>query len=182
MPRASPPCCRCNQPAWCWIFAARPKRPRLIRERVRRATLARFWCFHATEDLYADKALRAGAQGYVMKDQTEETLVAALRTVLRWHAPEPAAAALLAGSAESAGKAADGFAALTARESEILAAMGSGLTTRDIAEKFGLSGRTVEVHRGNIKRKLGCHSLAEMMIKAAEFRRAQDAALQPPAL
>ena len=68
------------------------------------------------------------------------------------------------------------------RESEILAAMGSGLTTRDIAEKFGLSGRTVEVHRGNIKRKLGCHSLAEMMVKAAEFRRAQDAALQPPAL
>ena len=135
------------------------------------------------EDLYADKALRAGAQGYVMKDQAEETLVAALRTVLAGGTHlSPAAAALLAGSAESAGKAADGFAALTARESEILAAMGSGLTTRDIAEKFGLSGRTVEVHRGNIKRKLGCHSLAEMMVKAAEFRRAQDAALQPPAL
>ena len=135
------------------------------------------------EITFAPKALQAGAQGYVMKDQAEETLVAALRTVLAGGTHlSPAAAALLAGSAESAGKAADGFGALTARESEILASMGSGLTTRDIAEKFGLSGRTVEVHRGNIKRKLGCHSLAEMMVKAAEFRRAQDAALQPPAL
>ncbi len=135
------------------------------------------------EDLYADKALRAGAQGYVMKDQAEETLVAALRTVLAGGTHlSPAVAALLAGPADGAGKTINGFEALTARESEILSAMGSGLTTRDIAEQFGLSGRTVEVHRGNIKRKLSCHSLAEVMVKAVEFRRAQDTALQPPAL
>ena len=135
------------------------------------------------EALYAEKALRAGAQGYVMKDQAEETLVAALRTVMSGKTYlSPAAEALLAGHHASAEKGADGFEGLTARESEILYAIGGGLTTRDIAEKFGLSGRTVDVHRVNIKRKLGCGTLAEVLVKAMEFKRAQDSALQPPAL
>ncbi len=134
------------------------------------------------EGLYAEKALRAGAQGYVMKDQAEETLVAALRTVFAGKTYlSPAAEALLAGNQSSTEKDAGGFEGLTARESEILHAIGGGLTTREIAEKFGLSGRTVDVHRVNIKRKLGCGSLAEVLVKATEFKRAQDAALQPPA-
>jgi DNA-binding NarL/FixJ family response regulator len=135
------------------------------------------------EGLYAEKVLRAGAQGYVMKDQAEETLVAALRTVMSGKTYlSPAAEALLAGHHGAAEKEADGFEGLTARESEILYAIGGGLTTRDIAEKFGLSGRTVDVHRVNIKRKLGCGSLAEVLVKAMEYKRAQDVALQPPAL
>ena len=136
------------------------------------------------ESLYAEKALRAGAQGYVMKDQAEETLVAALRTVRSGKTYlSPAAEALLAGhSGAPAGKEADGFEGLTARESEILYAIGGGLTTRDIAEKFGLSGRTVDVHRVNIRRKLGCGSLAEVLVKAMEYKRVQDASLQPPSL
>ena len=134
------------------------------------------------EGLYAEKALRAGAQGYVMKDQAEETLVAALRTVLSGKTYlSPAAEALLAGHPGSVEKEAAGFEALTARESEILYAIGVGLTTRDIAEKFGLSGRTVDVHRVNIKRKLGCGSLAEVLVKAMEYKRAQDDALKPAA-
>ena len=135
------------------------------------------------EAVYAEKALRAGAQGYVMKDQAEDTLVAALRTVLAGKTYlSPAATALLSGHHGASEKEADGFEGLTARESEILYAIGGGLTTRDIAEKFGLSGRTVDVHRVNIKRKLGCGSLAEVLVKAMEYKRAQDAALQPPAL
>ena len=135
------------------------------------------------EGLYAEKALHAGAQGYVMKDQAEETLVAALRTVRTGKTYlSPAATALLAGPHGAAEKAADGFDGLTARESEILYAIGGGLTTRDIAEKFGLSGRTVDVHRVNIKRKLGCSSLAEVLVKATEYKRVQDAALKLPAL
>ncbi|NCD22189.1 MAG: response regulator transcription factor [Spartobacteria bacterium] len=135
------------------------------------------------EAVYAEKALRAGAQGYVMKDQAEETLVAALRQV-RAGQPylSPAAEKLLAGGPAAApDKTADGGAGLTARETEILYAIGGGLTTREIAEKFGLSGRTVDVHRANVKRKLGCASLAEVLVRARDFKRAQDAALQPPA-
>lgn len=134
------------------------------------------------EGLYAEKALRAGAQGYVMKDQAEDALVAALRAVMAGRTYlSPAAEALLAGHSGAAEKEADGFEGLTARETEILYAIGGGLTTRDIAEKFGLSGRTVDVHRANVKRKLGCASLAEMLVKAMEYKRAQDAALKPPA-
>ena len=135
------------------------------------------------EAVYAEKALRAGAQGYVMKDQAEETLVAALRQVRSGRTYlSPAAEKLLAAPAAAAEKETDGVAGLTARETEILYAIGGGLTTRDIAEKFGLSGRTVDVHRANIKRKLGCASLAEVLVKAVEYKRAQDEALQPPAL
>ncbi len=135
------------------------------------------------EGLYAEKALRAGAQGYVMKDQAEETLVAALRTVLSGKTYlSPTATELLSGHHGPTEKEPDGFEGLTARESEILYAIGGGLTTRDIAEKFGLSGRTVDVHRVNIRRKLGCGSLAEVLVKAMEYKRAQDAALQPPPL
>ena len=135
------------------------------------------------EGLYAEKALRAGAQGYVMKDQAEDALVAALRKVMAGQTYlSPAADKLLAGHPGAADREPSGFDGLTARESEILYAIGGGLTTRDIAEKFGLSGRTVDVHRVNIKRKLGCASLAEVLVKAVEFKRAQDEALKPPAL
>jgi len=137
------------------------------------------------EALYAEKAIRAGAQGYVMKDQAEETLVAALRTVRSGKTYlSPAAEALLAGHGAAAthDKDATGFESLTARESEILYAIGGSLTTREIAEKFGLSGRTVDVHRVNIRRKLECSSLAEVIAKAMDYKRTQDEALQPPAL
>jgi len=137
------------------------------------------------EGLYAEKVLRAGAQGYVMKDQAEETLVAALRTVRSGRTYlSPAAKALLAGhgATPSAEKGPTGFEGLTARESEILYAIGGSLTTREIAEKFGLSGRTVDVHRVNIRRKLGCTSLAEVLVKAMEYKRTRDEALPSPEL
>ena len=136
------------------------------------------------ESIYAEKALRAGAQGYVMRDQAEETLVHALRQVMEGRTYlSSGAERLLAGHREaSVEKEAGGFEGLTARESEILYAIGGGLTTREIAEKFGLSGRTVDVHRVNIRRKLGCGSLAEVLVKAMEYKRAQDDALKPPAL
>jgi DNA-binding NarL/FixJ family response regulator len=72
------------------------------------------------EGLYAEKALRAGAQGYVMKDQAEETLVAALRRIAAARPTEPGGGKLLAAHPGADEKAADGFAGLTARESEIL--------------------------------------------------------------
>lgn len=135
------------------------------------------------EAVYAEKALRAGAQGYVMKDQAEETLVAALRRVAAGQTYlSPAAQALLADHhADAAGRPESGFESLTLRESEILYAIGGGQTTREIAERFGLSGRTVDVHRANIKRKLECGSLAEVLVKATEYKRTQDAGLIPPA-
>ena len=132
------------------------------------------------EALYAEKALSAGAQGYVMKDQAEETLVAALRVVGRGGTYLSEAAERLLAEHSADGGEKDGTApfGLTARESEIFYAIGGGMTTREIAEKFGLSGRTVDVHRANIKRKLECASLAEVLVKATEFKREQDGELR----
>lgn len=129
------------------------------------------------ETLYAGKVLAAGAQGYVMKDQAEETLLSALQTVFSGKSHlSPAIAALLADTADpsDAEKPAIGFAALTPREREILYAIGSQLTTREIAGKFGLSGRTVDVHRVNIRRKLECSSFAELLAKAMQYKRSED--------
>jgi DNA-binding NarL/FixJ family response regulator len=130
------------------------------------------------ETLYAAKAIDAGAQGYVMKDQAEDILLSALSDVFagKIHL-SPAAAALLeadGGESEAAGRPATGIGALTAREREILYAIGGRLTTREIAEKFGLSGRTVDVHRVNIRRKLGCTSFAELLAKAMQFKQSED--------
>lgn len=133
------------------------------------------------EITFAPKALQAGAQGYVMKDQAEETLVAALRHVLAGQTHvSPAVQPLLADPPPAEEKATRGIESLTAREAEILYAIGGGLTTREIAEQFNLSGRTVDVHRANIKRKLDCASLAEVLIKAADYKRTRDESLLPP--
>ncbi|NLB66563.1 MAG: response regulator transcription factor [Lentisphaerae bacterium] len=136
------------------------------------------------EALYAEKALAAGAQGYIMKDQAEEALVEALQLVMAGDIYlSPAAAALLDGSPAPAVEAGDGgFEGLTGRESEILYAIGGGLSTREIAEQFGLSGRTVDVHRANIKRKLGCNTLAEVLLRAADYKRLRDTHPAPPTL
>ena len=133
------------------------------------------------ENTFAPKALQAGAQGYVMKDQAEETLVAALHQVLnhKTHV-SPAVQSLLDDPQPAEEKATRGIESLTPREAEILYAIGGGQTTREIAEKFSLSGRTVDVHRANIKRKLDCASLAEVLVKAADYKRNQDEALRPP--
>lgn len=131
------------------------------------------------EDEYAERALRAGARGYVMKENADEVIVEAIRTVLGgevYASPEVSARMLRqfvdGGSDESVE--AGGIGSLTERELEIFRCLGEGLTTRKIAEKFGLSGRTVEVHRANIKRKLGCEDTAQLLREAVKWVEAGD--------
>ena len=160
---------------------ARPQRPRLDRAPAPTASPPKSRPSMHDEITFAPKALQAGAQGYVMKDQAEETLVAALRHVLAGQTHvSPAVQPLLADPPPAEEKATRGIESLTAREAEILYAIGGGLTTREIAEQFNLSGRTVDVHRANIKRKLDCASLAEVLIKAADYKRTRDESLLPP--
>lgn len=121
---------------------------------------------------YAERALRAGAQGYVMKENADAVLVPALDTVLggEVYVSPTVTARVLRGVTE--GVAADeprGVAALTARERDVFACIGRGLTSRKIAEELVLSARTVEVHRGNIKRKLGCEDAAQVVREAVRW-------------
>lgn len=113
--------------------------------------------------LFEEKARARGADGYVMKDRAEDALVGAIHAALG-----------LGGAGPEAPAASDN--GLTARESEVLYWVGAGLTTKEIADKLGLSARTVDVHRLNVKRKLGCATFAEVLAKAMEHKRRVDAA------
>jgi len=99
-------------------------------------------------------------------------VVEALRTVLRgevYASPEVAARMLRQMSDGAPPEGEGGVASLTDREREIFQALGEGLTSRKIAERFGLSERTVEVHRANIKRKLGCEDTAQLLREAVRW-------------
>ncbi len=125
------------------------------------------------ESEYANRALRAGAQGYVMKENADATIVDAIRTILRgdvFVSPETAAR-ILKQYATPPGEQtpAQGVAALTDRELEIFERIGKGLSTRKIAEQLGLSPRTVEVHRAHIKHKLQCEDAAQLVREAVRW-------------
>lgn len=128
------------------------------------------------EGTFAEKARARGADGYVMKDRAEEELPGALREVLAGGAHwKTAAKEAEPGEGKGPGEAGgDEFAELTAREAEILYAVGAGKTTKEIAEAFHLSVRTVDVHRLNIKRKLGCGTFGDVLAKAMEYKRRED--------
>lgn len=118
------------------------------------------------ETVFARRALGAGASGYVMKDQADECLVDAIRTVLAGGRFFPADSDV---QAEGECPVPLGVASLTDREREVFEWIGRGWTSRQIAGQLHLSERTVEVHRANIKRKMGCANAVEMVREAVRW-------------
>ncbi len=117
---------------------------------------------------YVQRALQAGARGYVLKDAPASEIVAAIEAV--------AAGGTFLSPAVSQGlfRSQAARPLLTPRESEILAALGRGQTSKQIARELGLSVRTVEAHRQNIKRRLELDSMAELIKYAVEHARTFD--------
>jgi DNA-binding NarL/FixJ family response regulator len=125
------------------------------------------------ESLYAERALRAGAKGYVMKQEPQETVMDAIRTVARGqvYLSKAMASKLLqnfSGSRASADL--PPLARLTDRELEIFRFIGEGHGVRAIAEKLFLSTKTVEAHKEHIKQKLNLKSSNELLQYAIEAR------------
>ena len=126
-----------------------------------------------SEMTYAERALRAGAQGYVMKEEAPEVVIGAIRSVLagQVYVCESLASKLLSritmGQVPQDEDAA--VAALSDRELEVLEKIGQGVGTRDTSKQLGLSVSTVETYRANIKRKLDLKDGAEMARFAAEW-------------
>ncbi len=124
------------------------------------------------EATHAEKALRAGAQGYIMKEDADEVLVDALRTILsgKIYVSGDINEKLLRTYAEGDSREeSSGISSLTVREQEIFECLGKGLTTRKIADQFSLSPRTVEVHRARIKKKLNCEDAAQLLRTAVQW-------------
>ncbi len=124
------------------------------------------------ESLYALRALRAGAKGYVMKNQAEEQLLDALRKVTSgglYVSPalgEKLVFKIVQGSDSDLGSPVD---KLSDRELEVLQLFGHGKNTREVAEALHLSVKTIETHRAHIKEKLGFQDAAEMVKFAVEW-------------
>lgn len=123
------------------------------------------------ESIYAERVLLAGALGFVSKDVSQKTLVAAIRKVLNGeiYLSEQMLDRKLNSLVDGNGRSADLSLIdnLSNRELTVFDLLGQGLSNSLIARKLSLSVKTIEAHQANIKKKLGLHSGREMMRKAA---------------
>lgn len=112
------------------------------------------------ETLYAERALKAGAKGYLMKDAERGTILTALRRIHEggFYVSDKMAGeifASFAGKSATKGSETGGpVSKLSDREFEVFEHLGGGLSTNEIAERLGISPKTVEVHRARIREKL----------------------------
>jgi len=124
------------------------------------------------ESLYAERALRAGARGYVMKLEAADVIVDAVRRVVRGgvYVSPAINERLLLGMAQGSSLArSTPIDLLSDRELEVFEMTGRGLATRDIAERLHLSVKTVESYRARIKSKLNLNTAAEFMQHAVQW-------------
>jgi DNA-binding NarL/FixJ family response regulator len=117
------------------------------------------------ESIYADRVLKAGGQGYVMKAEDTSQIIAAIRKLLLGHVyfSENIVARLLRQRGGKPDESATKELGLSDRELEVLQYLGEGLNTRDIAVRLNLSIKTIDSHRENLKEKLGLKHSAELL-------------------
>ncbi|MEJ0090136.1 MAG: response regulator transcription factor [Limisphaerales bacterium] len=128
------------------------------------------------ESLYAERVLRAGGRGYIMKQAGGKKLMQAIRQVLdgKIYVSEKMSANILETfSGRRAGSSSSPVEQLTDREFEVFQLIGQGRGTRATAEKLHLSVKTVEVHRANIKAKLKLKTAPELIRFAVRWAEAQ---------
>ncbi len=130
------------------------------------------------ELLYAERAMRAGAMGYVNKQEAAEKVVEAIRQVLRGKVylsqrmTDTMVRRALGGQEEGAAE--SSVSALSDRELEVFEMIGSGKTTREIASRLHLSVKTVETHRQHIKTKLNLDNSNELVHYAVKWVMERD--------
>jgi DNA-binding NarL/FixJ family response regulator len=124
------------------------------------------------ERLYAERALHAGAKGYISKEESPDEVLAAIRKVLAGgiYISERITGTILErlANADQLGKP-SGMDLLSDREVEVFQLIGRGLTSREIAEQLQLVPTTVDSYRARIKEKLGIKNAAELYQRAAQW-------------
>ncbi len=117
------------------------------------------------ESLYAERVLRAGGRGYIMKQEGGKKLMTAIRHVLAGgtYVSEKMSAKILNIFSGRRGEGASPVERLTDREFEVFRLIGQGRGTKEIAGHLHVSAKTVEVHRVNIKRKLNVSTATELI-------------------
>jgi DNA-binding NarL/FixJ family response regulator len=118
------------------------------------------------EMIYAERVLRAGGRGYIMKQEGGQKILHGIRQVLagKVFVSEAISARILESlSSRNPDRKDSPVQRLSDREFEVFQLIGQGGTTRAIAEQLHLSVKTVEVHRANIKEKLGLKTANELV-------------------
>lgn len=142
------------------------KRVRLLDPAIKMLVISGF-----QESLYAERAFRAGALGYLNKQESNERMIEAIRTVLageRFLSPEISRRLInqALGASDATKTPVEN---LTDRELEIFRMIGEGLTTSAIANRLFLSTHTIDTHRENIKRKLAVSTAPELSRAAVQW-------------
>lgn len=126
------------------------------------------------EMIYAERALRSGAGGYVMKQEATAQVITALRCVIEGRMfVSPAVTERLLNTLARPASSRPNYSVdrLTNRELEVFRLIGTGVTSAEIANNLHISRKTVETHRTRIKEKLGAATAAELVIQAATWLR-----------
>ena len=121
------------------------------------------------ESVWAERAIRAGARGYVMKKEASESVISAIRNILKGkiHVSSDMMAHLLDKFQVNHGvSGAPTIDVLTDRELEVFRLIGSGLATREIASRMNLGIKTIGTYRDRIKQKLCIRNGAELTRRA----------------
>ncbi len=125
------------------------------------------------EQVYAERVLRAGGRGYMMKDRAPDQLVEAVKQVLGggiFLSEEMTAKMMELIAGGGGGKS---VSALSDRELEVFRAIGEGKSSREIAGQMGISIRTVDAHRTHIKEKMGLRDAPELNYEAIRWVESQ---------
>jgi DNA-binding NarL/FixJ family response regulator len=129
------------------------------------------------ENLYAERALRAGARGYVMKDQAHEILIAAVRRVLEgdlYLSEKMKERMLHRFVSNKSDELTFSIDSLSDREMEVLGHIGNGYSTRQIAAKLNLSVKTIDSYREHLKIKLRLAKGADLVRHAIQWVKSES--------
>lgn len=124
------------------------------------------------EGIYAERVLRAGAHGYMMKHSSSADIIYAIQLVLRGEMYVSAAVASSLAKQlvdRNKGKEPCDISQLSDRELQVYTYLGEGLSSREISERLSLSCKTVHAHRENIKRKLCFRNATELVYHAMNW-------------
>jgi DNA-binding NarL/FixJ family response regulator len=128
------------------------------------------------EMLYAERAMRAGADGYVMKRDATEKVLAAIRAVIQGglYFSNAVNAMLAQKLVRGAGDQSAAIAALSDRELEVFQLMGRGYSTRQISEQMNVGFKTVHVYCARIREKLNLANINELAFHAIRWHESQQ--------
>lgn len=123
------------------------------------------------ENVYAERCLRAGAMGYLMKGEPSARLIQAVRQVLSggFFFSASLLSSIVSGGGPRSGSRGEPGRMLSDRQLEVFEMVGRGFDSHEIGEKLNLSAKTVDAHKANIRQKLGLDSARELLMEAVRW-------------